>query len=164
MDIANSAGMSLPPSFASAARARRFAARHLHEWGCDELTEDARLIVSELVTNMVRHAPHGGYLKLMAGPDRVRITMTDHGDGDIAARRPDPHAASGRGLLIVQEVAAAWGVEQGPDDRGHTVWCDLPRTPEPRRTTRRAAAGPRRGQGVVDATPVAAPPTELNGG
>ncbi len=160
MDIASSAGMSLPPSFAAAGRARRFAARHLHEWGCDELADDARLLVSELVTNMVRHAPHGGYLKLMLGTDRVRISMTDHGDGDIAAHRPAPGAPGGRGLLVVEQLAVSWGVDRGPDDRGHTVWCDLPRTPQRRPPAQRAEGA----QGVVDATPVAAPPTELNGG
>lgn len=166
MDVSNSAGISLPATFDSAGRARRFTLRHLHDWGCDEIGDDARLVVSELVTNMVRHAPHGGYLKLMLGPDRVRISMTDHGQGTIAQREPAPEEPSGRGLLIVERLSHRWGVDLGPDDRGHTVWCDL--SFDPRSSARgRDARTPRSTlprQGVVDATPVAVPPMELNGG
>lgn len=129
MEIANSAGISLPASVDAASRARRFTLRHLHEWGCDDICDDARLIVSELVTNMVRHAPHGGYLKLMLATDHLRITMTDHGHGDIAPLDPAPDEPSGRGLLIVQRLASRWGVDCGPEQRGHTVWCDLRHEP-----------------------------------
>jgi hypothetical protein len=116
---------------------------------------------------MVRHAPHGGYLKLMLGPDVVRIEMTDHGQGVISRRDPEPDDPTGRGLIIVDRLAERWGVEQGPDGRGHTVWCDLAYQDAPRRRTkgrRRNGAVAPAGQGVVEATPVAAPPMELNGG
>ncbi len=163
MEIANSAGISLPASLDAAARARRFTRRHLHEWGCDDIADDAQLVVSELVTNMVHHAPHGGYLKLTLGTDRVRVAMTDHGHGVIDRRSPAPHETSGRGLLIVDRLATRWGVDDGVDERGHTVWCDLPHRPlAVRRPRERGEA--RSPQGVVEATPVAAPPIELNGG
>lgn len=127
MRIATSAGISLPASLDAVTRARRFALHHLHDWGCDAVCEDAQLIVSELVTNMVRHAPYGGYLKLAMLSDRVRITMTDHGDGIVERRIPPPGEPGGWGLLVVERLATAWGVELAPETRGHTVWCELPR-------------------------------------
>lgn len=85
------------------------------------------LITSELVTNVVVHTEHGG---------RLRVTHPEHGDGirievsDSDTRRPELSTqtgqSGGRGLLIVSELAAAWGVDVRND--GKTVWADVDHT------------------------------------
>lgn len=120
-----SAGVSLPATRAAAPRARRFVERHLRRWGCDRLVDDALLLASELVNNMVEHSPHGGFLSIALRSDRVRITLIDHGDGQIEVATGAPVDEARRGLLIVSKVAVAWGVEAELGAKGHAVWCDL---------------------------------------
>ena len=67
-----------------------------------KVLEDATLLVSELVTNAVRHAPKGGSpeveLRLKLEPERVRVVVSDPGAGlrgDAPAARPPPRAPDG---------------------------------------------------------------------
>ncbi|MGH9104368.1 MAG: ATP-binding protein [Acidimicrobiales bacterium] len=94
-----------------------------------------RLLTSELVTNDVRHAglePAGSLrLQICAKRDWVRVEVTDHG-----GRRFEPHvplckapdSESGRGLLIVDQIADRWGVTDRLHE--HRVWFEL-RLPSP---------------------------------
>ena len=88
---------------------------------------DAQLLVSELVTNSVRHsgAPEGDdvVLRVHLWRDMCRLEVEDHGrDGVIAPRPPD--AGSGMGLNLVQMLSQRWGVIRPPD--GPTrVWAQL---------------------------------------
>lgn len=95
----------------------------------DELTlRNARLLVSELVTNVVRHVQPGGdddriCLTIERGGDRLRIEVCDNGEGFRPAPRADQQdAASGWGLHILAQLAARWGVES---DGGTRVWFEL---------------------------------------
>jgi anti-sigma regulatory factor (Ser/Thr protein kinase) len=98
----------------------------LTESGAGELA----LIISELVTNSVRHANVGPQQTLTVEctglPDRLRVTVTDPGsDFQPRLRTPDHPAAGGRGLRIVESLSSAWGVLRG--SAGTTsVWCELP--------------------------------------
>jgi anti-sigma regulatory factor (Ser/Thr protein kinase) len=92
--------------------------------------EALTLIVTELVTNAIRHAgaaPGTAVdLNIATGPGPVRVTVRDRGRGfdpSSLDHRPDPLAAGGQGLVIVAALAAAWGVERNRD--GCTVWCDV---------------------------------------
>lgn len=89
------------------------------------LADDVSLVLSELVTNSVRHAHplSHGYLEVAwdVSPDMVEVRVTDGGGEHV----PQPRGAgadesSGRGLAIVTKLATAWGVEDGP--AGTTVW------------------------------------------
>jgi anti-sigma regulatory factor (Ser/Thr protein kinase) len=92
-----------------------------------ELLDDIRLLVSELVTNSVRHS--GGTatgtvgLAVRVAPDRVRIEVTDPGAGfEPKAREPGQSQSSGWGLYLVDHLSDRWGVSR----RGHTkVWFEM---------------------------------------
>jgi serine/threonine-protein kinase RsbW len=90
---------------------------------------DVRLLVSEVVTNAVRHANLGpgdtiGLVIEYAGPT-LRIEVHDPGGGFVpTAPSPDPVRPSGWGLFLVAELADRWGVDT--DDRT-LVWFEFDR-------------------------------------
>ena len=92
----------------------------------DHVVDTVELLTSELVTNAVIHARSSPELLVCLGERMVRIEVRD-GDASPPFRRPaDRDAASGRGIAIVEELAAQWGVEQVPDD-GKRVWFEVAR-------------------------------------
>jgi anti-sigma regulatory factor (Ser/Thr protein kinase) len=110
------------------AEAREAIARIGHSLDPDE-AEALRLLVSELITNSVRHARLGpdDYIELdvEVNDDAVRVSVTDPGSGFVAAPRdPSPANPSGWGLYLVQRVADRWGVS---NDGRTTVWFELRR-------------------------------------
>jgi serine/threonine-protein kinase RsbW len=88
--------------------------------------EDVKLLVSELVTNAVRHPRAEGPIDvaLELGKGTVRVEVSDPGDGFAKPQvgPPPPDALGGRGLLIVDRVATRWGVTPGRPTR---VWFEL---------------------------------------
>lgn len=104
----------LPHDVHAAAEARHATADFCEVAGFDGApTDDAALIVSELVTNAVRHATPPVQLRLLASEIALTIAVADG-----SSRPPRPMAAgtreSGRGLTIVQALAAAWRSELQP--------------------------------------------------
>jgi integral membrane sensor domain MASE1/anti-sigma regulatory factor (Ser/Thr protein kinase) len=89
-----------------------------------------RLLVSELVTNSIRHAhtPASASVELRATvfPDRVRVEVSDHGHG-FEPTRPEPtrDSRSGWGLYLVEQLADRWGVNSTPQTQ---VWFEIDRT------------------------------------
>jgi anti-sigma regulatory factor (Ser/Thr protein kinase) len=92
------------------------------------------LLVSELVTNVVRHSARDGSgaasdMRVRVYPDRVRVEVRDEGPGFTAAGgEADSDPGSGWGLFLVDELADEWGVESGLQN---CVWFELTRTPLP---------------------------------
>jgi anti-sigma regulatory factor (Ser/Thr protein kinase) len=91
--------------------------------------EHARLLVSELVTNSVRHAGAGPgepiELHLTFSADRLHVDVHDHGHGfdpAVACRPPSRTRNGGRGLFLVDQLADQWGVTNGD---GTHVWFEL---------------------------------------
>lgn len=120
------ASLSVAPDADAAAIARRFV-RDNRDHLDPSVIADAELLISEIVTNAVRHGAGQVRLRLRLDPPGIGIAVADTG-----AQMPRPRAAappsdqtSGRGLLIVDAVSSSWGVE--PHDRppGKTVWFDL---------------------------------------
>jgi len=85
---------------------------------------DVRLLVSELVTNAVRHAG-GEAVRLVVAlkGDTLRIEVHDPGRGfEVKAPPADPLRSSGWGLVLVEELADRWGVDGDPRTR---VWFEM---------------------------------------
>jgi len=83
-----------------------------------ERHDDARLLVSELATNSIRHArlERGGWVRLTAcveeGSLRVEITDSGRGFEPAVPKDADPELGSGRGLFLVDALADRWGVDR----------------------------------------------------
>lgn len=124
----------------SVAAARHFVTERLGAAGTD--THDVvALLVSELATNALVHGGTGFTLVVRLDGDRLRVSVTDGGEGTPQARRPAPEDLSGRGLLLVGRLADHWGVVPGADD-GKTVWFELAvpdRSSPPTETSARAS-------------------------
>ena len=114
--------MILRPTVQSPALARAYCDGVLESCGQDERSADARLLVSELVTNAVLHAGTEIEVNVVVRFDAIRIEVTDLGV-DLPQRWVHEDDTSGRGLPIVEALACTWGVvELGG---GKTVWCEL---------------------------------------
>ena len=92
-----------------------------------KVLEDATLLVSELITNAVRHAPRAGApeveLRLKVVNGRVRVVVSDPGAGFVASPRlPTAAEGSGWGLYLVDRIADRWGIIT--KDRNE-VWFEL---------------------------------------
>src|SRR3954469_12084328 len=89
---------------------------------------DVRLLVSELVTNSVQHAAVNAedsiVLIVSMNDEVVRVTVRDEGPGFEPPAPPPPEDAdAGWGLFLVEQLADAWGV----DDGGKDVWFEIRR-------------------------------------
>ncbi|MFE6662410.1 SpoIIE family protein phosphatase [Streptomyces sp. NPDC057697] len=112
------------------ARVRQEAARQLRAWGLEELVFTTELVLSELVTNAIRHA---------GGPVEVRLIRA----GQLTCEVSDPSATQprmrralltdegGRGLYLVAQLTSRWGSRY--TRHGKTIWAEqpLPDTPQP---------------------------------
>ena len=114
--------------------ARRVIAGWLRDRVSRPVLNDAQLVISELVTNSVRHcqASPEAVIVVRAQVTRsaVRLEVQDAGEHQqIVARPPDLQAATGFGLNLVQTLSERWGVERNPHG-GTRVWAQLARAPD----------------------------------
>jgi anti-sigma regulatory factor (Ser/Thr protein kinase) len=94
-----------------------------------ERLNDMRLLVSELVTNSVRHAHHhngdGLELEVSVSRQMIHVSVTDRGPGfEAAPRTPDDDPGSGWGLFLVEQLSDRWGVELNGSTQ---VWFEIER-------------------------------------
>jgi serine phosphatase RsbU (regulator of sigma subunit)/transcriptional regulator with GAF, ATPase, and Fis domain/anti-sigma regulatory factor (Ser/Thr protein kinase) len=117
--------VELPADTTSPARARSVVADVLRRWQLPHLIDAATLLVSELVTNGVRHAGTGMRLTLTRQTFvQIRIAVTDKAPAAEVQPRPrDDSSESGRGLFLVEHLSTGWG--SAADDHGKTVWFEL---------------------------------------
>lgn len=112
----------------AAREARAFACLTLDSLGFGEMADHAALVVSELATNAIRHGSEPGdpvVLRIIPGPDAIRLEVWDRGTGLPAPAPDDPTAESGRGLPLIEALTTRWGVRLLPDG-GKIVYADLP--------------------------------------
>ena len=118
--------VTLPDGPEGASFARRAMRRAAELWRLDrEMTETALLLVSELATNAIRHGTPPVRLSLHLERDRLRVEVTDSSPTLPHVDSPGPDQLGGRGLQIVQQLAATWGASSSPRKLGKTVWFEL---------------------------------------
>jgi anti-anti-sigma regulatory factor/anti-sigma regulatory factor (Ser/Thr protein kinase) len=114
----------LEPTPASLAIARSLVDRACRAWDLPQLSEAAQLIVTELVANGVRHARTEMQVSLAIRARYLHIAVRDR-----STRRArlvsalEQYAESGRGLVLVEAMAASWGC--APTSDGKAVWATL---------------------------------------
>ncbi|MEX2970212.1 SpoIIE family protein phosphatase [Streptomyces sp. C184] len=121
LDARQVAAWELPTEPAAAGRARELATRQLQEWGLEELSYTTELVVSELVTNAVRHASGPLHLRLLR--DQTLLTeVSDTGHTSPHLRYSASDDEGGRGLFIVAQLVQRWGTRYTP--YGKTIWTE----------------------------------------
>jgi anti-sigma regulatory factor (Ser/Thr protein kinase) len=109
--------------------ARLHTVHILHEWGLRELTDDAELIVSELMTNALTTSvalPERPpiTLRLLASDASLVIEAWDQSPFDLEPRETDADAEHGRGLAVVAALSHRWGADRTGYHR-KVVWAEL---------------------------------------
>ncbi|MEU6817399.1 ATP-binding protein [Streptomyces sp. NPDC046860] len=134
--VCEAASCALPARYEAVGEARRFTRSTLEPWDVGDRFDDIALVVSELVTNALRHAlpeeprtgpGHGSpvRLHLLRWPERLVCAVRDPSEETPVPRETedDFSAESGRGLLLVESFADGWGWHPVPGDvRGKLVW------------------------------------------
>jgi PAS domain S-box-containing protein len=123
------AAIDLDPDPRSVSQGRRFVADTLADWGHDDCVDAARLVVSEILTNAVRHARGPIGLRMHRAEHEVTVEISDDSTHLPQRRIPDPQDENGRGLMLVDTLTDAWGTR--PTDTGKTVWFTLGAPPVP---------------------------------
>jgi anti-sigma regulatory factor (Ser/Thr protein kinase) len=113
----------------SAAAARRLVGQALDSWGLACLADTATLVLTELVSNAIRHASGEGMRVNVTRltERRVRVSVLDRDCSRPRMQEPEPGGERGRGLFIVNAESAAWGVDLLPG--GKRIWADLDEVP-----------------------------------
>lgn len=130
LEVSRSRVVLLPYTAASVGAARKRVTADLRSAGIFEPTEtDAAIVVSELMTNALRHAnPLPGAVIRVGwelATDHVEVEVSDGGGSTLPCLgEPGQSATSGRGLGIVEKLSRRWGVRQDGDEL--TVWAEVP--------------------------------------
>jgi two-component sensor histidine kinase len=109
--------------------AARLARRHFTtEHGDDpalagDVFHNALLVLSELVANAIAHGAGNVHLTVDVNHTRIRLEVHDESPDLPQQRSPALDRDHGRGLLIVDTLADAWGTRDTP--LGKAVWCDI---------------------------------------
>jgi anti-sigma regulatory factor (Ser/Thr protein kinase) len=123
--------LALPRELDSAAAARHGVDQLADRLGEEQLG-DVRLLVSELVTNALRHANLGPgdsiTLNVTLEQGIVRVEVCDPGSGfELDGNPGDPDTVEGWGLYLVETLADRWGVERSDRGAANVVWFELDR-------------------------------------
>ncbi|MFE4449550.1 SpoIIE family protein phosphatase [Streptomyces sp. NPDC056796] len=115
------------------AAARQQLRELLHDWADAEQVDSAELMVSEMSTNVLVHTDGDALLVAEVtgewGERRLRVEVADASDELPHKRRPGEMASSGRGLVLMEMLADAWGVD--PRGEGKSIWFELYESAEP---------------------------------
>ncbi|MFB7595787.1 SpoIIE family protein phosphatase [Streptomyces sp. NPDC056160] len=108
---------------AQVGRARAVLREQLHAWGLERLADPAELMVSELVTNAVRHSRGRPVALRLVRGDTLLCEVEDDDHDLPTLLSAGPTDEYGRGLRVVSTLAREWGTSR--TRTGKTVWCEL---------------------------------------
>ncbi|MDH6628259.1 PAS domain S-box-containing protein [Streptomyces sp. LBL] len=121
LDADRVATWTIPPDPAAVAETRRNALGQLDSWNLSDVAFVTELIVSELVTNAIRHAEPPIQLRLIY--DRTLICEVSDASSTVPhLRRARVYDEGGRGLLLVAHLTQRWGTR--PTAKGKTIWAE----------------------------------------
>lgn len=107
-------------------RLRRVLQLHLCDWNLPHVVDAAQLCATELLANVIHHVGPGNPVTLttaMRGT-HVRLALRDPGSTGLPTLgKPDEDDEAGRGLMLIDAVAAGWGIVL--HDHGKTIWVEL---------------------------------------
>lgn len=112
-----------PEALSSARHMIRAAVR---AWGAKERADEVELAADELTTNALMHTDGGAIvtIRVLTGPERrLRVDVEDRSSALPRRRDAGEAGVSGRGLMLVDRLADAWGVESR--GTGKCVWCEF---------------------------------------
>jgi len=139
---------------AEAVRAgREFCVAALRDWGATQRCEDITVVVSELLTNALRHAVPGLgrtrpnwpiRLGLLSSEPCVLCAVADPSSSIPVPKKPGRLAETGRGLQVVSSLSDKWGYTTytTPSDAGKVVWAIFMTLPAAREARHAPAAQP----------------------
>jgi anti-sigma regulatory factor (Ser/Thr protein kinase) len=107
------------------AAARALAADVVADLHLEPVADDLALVVSELVTNAIRYAQPPVEIEIETTDDEVTVAVADGSPGRPLVKDADDEAEGGRGLTLIDRLAAETGVR--PQPPGKTVWAALHR-------------------------------------
>ncbi len=123
LDEAAVRGVTFDASAESVAQARRLVARQLDAWSLSEISDDARLIASELLTNATLHAQPPIKMRLARLTSGIRLEVSDGSPEMPLMVRAGSDVMTGRGWTLVEALSHDWGVT--PISDGKLVWVTL---------------------------------------
>ncbi|MCX5206728.1 ATP-binding protein [Streptomyces sp. NBC_00237] len=122
-DVRDGFAVAFAPEESRVGQMRRITTAKLRHWRLDDLVDVATLVVSELVTNAIRHgkAQHPVELRVSYSADKLHVQVTDGSSTPARLRPVSDDDESGRGLYLVDGLADDWGVSEC----GTRTWCSF---------------------------------------
>ncbi len=118
--------ISLEPSGAAPAQARRVVRQLLLPLVPADVTDTAELLVSELVTNAVTHGTGMVTISIDCADHALSVTVSDDEPAEPLLQPERLMALGGRGLRMIESLASSWGVKPRVGSPGKDVWFRLP--------------------------------------
>ncbi|MFI7014212.1 SpoIIE family protein phosphatase [Streptomyces sp. NPDC050164] len=121
LDASQVATWAVPDDPSAVAQTRKDVVAQLERWGLSDAVFVTELVVSELVTNAIRHAQPPIQLRLIHDNTLI-CEVSDGGNTAPHLRRARTYDEGGRGLLLVAQLTGRWGTRQGAT--GKTIWAE----------------------------------------
>ncbi|MFF3686778.1 SpoIIE family protein phosphatase [Streptomyces sp. NPDC002187] len=106
--------------------ARHMVRAAVRAWGARERADEIELVADEMITNALMHTDGGAIVtaRVLSGAERrLRVEVEDRSSALPRRREAGESGVSGRGLLLVDRLTEAWGVESRGS--GKCVWCEF---------------------------------------